>query len=107
MKQEMEALMAGKTTLKSIFKSASSKESKIAELKYLIERQNQEVEDFGRLIHYVTIYISEVAIGKFKEEKAALYYKLMNMFSMREISNAHAFATQWHSLLDTINKNKQ
>ena len=103
-KVEMEKLMAGKKTLKSFFKSASSKENDINNLRVAIDRANADIDDYGRLIHFLTIYLSEGAIDKFKNQKAALYFKLMNVFCVREIALAHQQATMWHSMLDVVNQ---
>ena len=60
--QELEKLSQGKTTLKSIFKSKSSKESEILNLQAAIEIANKDIEDYKKLIVFLTIYHGEVAI---------------------------------------------
>ncbi len=56
-----------------------------------------------KLVHYITIYLVEVAIGKFKEQKAHLYLSMVKHFCVKEIENAHLQATLWHSMLDVVN----
>ncbi len=65
-KVEMEKLMAGKKTLKSFFKTASKKENDIHSLRVAVDRANADIDDYGKLIHFLTIYLSEGAIDKFK-----------------------------------------
>jgi hypothetical protein len=42
----MEKLQEGKTTLKSLFKSKSQKESKVLNLQAAVEIADQEIQDF-------------------------------------------------------------
>lgn len=53
---ELEKLTQGKTTIKSIFKSKSSKESDILNLQAAIEVANKDIQDYKKLIHFLTIY---------------------------------------------------
>jgi hypothetical protein len=64
----------GKKTLKSIFKSKSSKENDILNLQAAIEVANKDIEDYKKLINFLTIYHGQVAIAKFKREKAKQYF---------------------------------
>lgn len=102
----MEKLSQGKTTLKSIFKSSSSKEKEIVNLQTAVEMANKDIQDYKKLINFLTIYHGQVAIQKFKKEKGNQYLKLMHNMSVKEISNSHAQATFWHSLLELSNKHK-
>jgi len=51
------------------------------------------------LVNFITIYHGQQAIDKFKAMKAAAYYKMLNSFSIKEVSNAHLHATLAHSIL--------
>ncbi len=102
----MEKLSQGKTTLKSIFKSSSSKQSEITNLQTAIEIANKDVQDYKKLIHFLTIYHGQVAIQKFKKEKSVQYLRLIHNMSVKEISNSHMQATFWHSMLELNNKQK-
>lgn len=102
--QEMEKLSQGKTTLKSIFKSAKSKDNEILALQAGIEVANKDIQDYKKLIHYLTIYHGQFAIQKFKREKAAQYKKLMHNFAVKEISNAHELVKFWHACIELCQK---
>lgn len=52
------------------------------------------------MIRFLTIYHGEQAIPKFKDAKAKMYLKTLNLFCVKEISNAHLQATFFHSLLE-------
>ncbi len=67
---ELEKLSQGKKTLKSIFQSKSSKENGILNLQASIEVTNKDIEDYKKLVNFLTIYHGQVAIQKFKKEKA-------------------------------------
>ena len=94
----------GKTTMKSFFKSKSQKESKVLTLQADIELTSQEILDFKKLTHFLTIYHGEMAIPKFKKAKSKMYMRSLNNFCVKEISNAHLCATLYHSLLDMEGK---
>lgn len=61
--QELEKLSQGKSTLKSLFKSKSSKESDILNLQAAIEVANKDIEDYKKLVNFLTVYHGE--IGKY------------------------------------------
>jgi len=48
----------------------------------------------------LTVYHGQVSIPKFKAAKAKMYLKSLNNFCVKEISNAHAAAILYHSMLD-------
>ena len=98
--QEVEKLSQGKTTLKSIFKSSKSKENDIVSLQSAIEVANKDIADYRKLITFLTIYHGQVAIQKFKKEKARQYLRLIHNMSVKEISNSHINATFWHGILE-------
>ena len=102
--KELDKLSQGKTTFKSILKSKSQKESNILTLQASIEIADQEIQDFKKLINFLTIYHGQVAIPKFKVAKSKMYLKMLNNFCVKEISNAHLTATLFHSLLELGNK---
>ena len=69
-----------------------------------IEIADQEIQDFKKLINFLTIYHGQVAIPKFMFAKSKMYLKMLNTFCVKEISNAHLTATLFHSLLELGNK---
>jgi hypothetical protein len=86
--------------MKSIFKSKSGKENDILNLQAAIEVANKDMEDYKKLINFLTIYHGQIAIPKFKKEKIRQYLKMLHIFCVKEISNSHLSATLWHSLLE-------
>lgn len=105
-RKELEKLQGGKTTIKSLFKSKSQKESKALNLQADLEVMEAEIGDFEKLIKFLTIYHGQQAIPKFKVAKAKYYLKALNMFCVKEISNSHLQATFFHSLLEMGEKNE-
>jgi phosphopantetheine adenylyltransferase len=97
---ELEKLSQGKKTLKSIFKSKSGKENDILNLQAAIEVANKDIEDYKKLINFLTIYHGQVAIQKFKKEKGKQYMRVMSGVSVKEINNSHVAATLWHTLIE-------
>lgn len=96
----MEKLSLGKTTLKSFFKSKTGKEKDILNLQANIEQVNQDIENYRKLINFITIYHGQLAIDKFKKDKCIQYAKMLNLMSCREISNAYLCATLNSKILE-------
>ena len=57
---------------------------------------NLEIEEYRKLINFITIYQGQLAIDKFKRIKVEQYMKMLNNLSVKEISNAHLQATLAH-----------
>lgn len=91
--EELEKLSLGKTTLKSFFKSKTGKEQDILNLQSKIEGANVDIEDFRKLINFITIYHGSLAIDKFKKQKMQQYRKMLQNMSTRSINNAYLAAT--------------
>jgi hypothetical protein len=53
---EVEKLSQGKTTLKSIFKSSKGKEEDIHKHQAAIEVATKDIQDYKKLINFLTIY---------------------------------------------------
>lgn len=98
-KTELEKMTLGKTTLKSFFKSKSTISKDIDGYTAAISQLDVDIENYKLLTNFITIYHGMMAIDKFKRLKAAAYYKMLNTFSIKEVSNAHLQATLAHSIL--------
>lgn len=88
--------------MKSFFKSKSSKENGILTLQGAIENANKDIEDYKKLVSFLTVYHGEVAIQKFKKEKGRNYMRVLLLMSSKEISNSHLAATIWHEVLGMV-----
>ena len=97
---ELAKLKDGKKTMKSLFKSKTGKEKSVLHLEAALEGADQEIADFKKLITFLTIYHGQSSIPNFKEAKSGMYLKTLNSFCVKEISNAHASALLYHSMLD-------
>lgn len=93
---ELEKMLANKTTLKSFFKSSSTIESDKVRYQQEVEQLTKEIEDYYKLINFITIYHGQMTIERFKANKIAQYLRMLNNFAVREISNAHLAATLYH-----------
>lgn len=71
--KEIEKLSAGKTTLKSLFKSKTQKDAKIASFSEKAEAIDQEIASYEKLINFLHIYHADECIPNFKKAKAKLY----------------------------------
>lgn len=97
--KELDKMSMGKTTLKSFFKSKSTIEKDILNYQADIEQINNDIEEYRKLINFITIYQGQLAIEKFKRIKVQQYMKMINSLAVKEISNAHLMATLSHSIL--------
>ena len=99
-KAELEKMTLGKTTLKSFFKSKSTISKDIDSYSAAIQQLDVDIEQYKKLVNFMTIYNGQIAIDKFKRLKLAAYYKMLNSVSIKEVSNAHLHATLAHSILE-------
>ena len=99
-KAELEKMTLGKTTLKSFFKSKSTIQKDIDAYSANIQQLELDIEQYKKLVNFITIYHGQIAIDKFKRLKAAAYFKMLNGFCIKEVSNAHLHATLSHSILE-------
>lgn len=103
-KTELDKVSAGKTTMKSLFKSKSQKETNILQLQASIEQCEEEIADYKKLTHFLTIYHAQFVIPQYKTQKIKVYFRMLNNFCIKEISNAHLTATLYHGLLNLEKK---
>jgi len=82
---ELEKLQLGKTTMKSFFKSKSSVEKNMLNLQADIESATNDLEDYRKLINFITLWHGTVAIDNFKRNKIEQYEKMLNSVAMRSI----------------------
>ena len=99
-KAELEKMTLGKTTLKSFFKSKSTISKDIDAYSAAISQLDGDIDQYKKLVNFITIFHGQMAIDKFKRLKSAAYYKMLNSFSIKEVSNAHLHATLAHSILE-------
>lgn len=92
----------GKTTLKSFFKSKSGKEQDILNLQARIEASNVDIEDYRRLVNFITIYHGNLAINRFKTQKMQQYRKMLQNMATRSINNSYLAATLNSGILQTF-----
>lgn len=102
--QDLDGRKAGKKSLKTLFKGAEAKEKDITKLENSIKATEVEIEDFKKLVSFLTLYMNDFAIKNFKKTKSSTYMQMLNGFSVKEISNSHASATMWHTILENSGK---
>jgi chromosome segregation ATPase len=101
--EELNKLNAGKKTFKSIFKSASGKQTKITELTASIAQLEKDVEEMDKLVKMVEVHLGEAVIPKFKETQMKHYYKICQSFACMEIDDSNKTAKFWATFLDNSN----
>lgn len=97
--QELEKLSLGKATFKSFFKSKDGKEKDILKLQGSIEQANVEIEEYRKLMNFITVYQGEFAIEKFKKDKIAQYTRMLNLMSIKSVFNANLYSQLSNQIL--------
>ena len=87
--EELEKLSLGKKTFKSFFMSKEGREKDILRLQGDIEQANVDIEDFRKLINFITVYLGALAIDKFQKDKVEQYAKMLNLVGAREVANSY------------------
>lgn len=64
-----------------------------------IERYDRECEGLKQLLDVLTCYIGGKVLQVYKQEKLGLFTRIMQQFSVLEISNSHFLAGFWSKLL--------
>ena len=88
--------------MKNIFKSTSTKQIDIQNLKNTIETTERVVLQYRMTINMINVYLSDIAIPKFKGEKIKSYYKILTAFSSAEIQDSHLNVTFWTNVLNIV-----
>ena len=58
-----------------------------------IEGANVDIEEYRKLVTFITIYHGQLAIEKFKSQKMQQYKKMLHNMATRSINNAYLAAT--------------
>lgn len=93
--QELSNLVAGKKTLKNMFKSKNSKEERCQHLKALITSATSDIMDYQKIISVINQHISEKSIPWFKQEKMANYFSMLDLLCSQELGNANISTSYW------------
>lgn len=99
---ELDSLSSGKTTFKSLFKSAAKKQNRIVYLNADIEKLEKEIEEYDIIVKMLNYHIAQSIIPEFKENQVKEYYKFLNFIARREINNSAATICFWND----FNKNE-
>lgn len=96
---EVDKLDMGKTSFKNFFKSKDSKEKSKQDLRAKIDSANHMIDDYRKLVNFVTIMHGALVIDRFKSTKVTQYKRMLRQFSVREITNCHLSANLCHGIL--------
>lgn len=88
-----------KTSFKNFFKSKTSKDSSKLTLKADIEAANHTIDDFRKLVNFITIQHGHMVIDKFKRTKVMQYKRMLRQFSTQEIGNCHLTANLCNEII--------
>lgn len=101
---DLEKLQAGKTSIKTMFKSQSSKQIMVTTLTTFIAQSEKDVEIYNKLIRLITIYLYQNVIPKFKTTKVNGYISSFKDFSDSESKNSKELFNCWSSVLEQLQK---
>jgi len=104
---ELGKLETGKTSMKNFFKSKNSKETSKVSITAEIALQAAGVDDYRKLVGFITILQGQIAIDRFKRDKVCQYKRMLRGFSVREITNQHLMANLCHHILQLEETKKE
>jgi len=64
-----------------------------------VESTEREIATTSKLVDLLTCYIGSVVLKTFKSEKLNLYKRMLQQFTVVEISNSHQLAGFWSNVL--------
>lgn len=92
-------LSSGSFVIGAMFKGASGKASETQRLLSTISQTEKDVINFDIIKNFLTIYLAEIAIPYFRNNKMKVYLHAMNMFSTEEIQNSNKHLETWNEFL--------
>lgn len=101
---ELDKLSQGKKTLKTFWKSSSSKANTITNLTTFIAEAQKDIENYEKMIKIATIYLDKKVIPEFKERKIKGYVDILKDFSDSESKNSNELYQTWSAVLKEIQK---
>jgi hypothetical protein len=64
-----------------------------------IETTEREIMGSTLLGDLLTIYIGDKVLTTFKKEKMGLYHRILQQFTVIEVSNSHVLSSFWSNVL--------
>ena len=95
-KDTVEKMNTGKFTFKGMFMSNSSKASETQNILQNISQTERDILNYEVIKNYLIIYLAEIAIPAFKNQKAGNYLRAMAAFCGQEIQNARLQGDTWN-----------
>ena len=98
-KSDIENIQAGKKTMGTLFKNSGD----VHKIQNDLERYERDLDAQRKLYDVMRIYIGRKMLPIFKNEKLALYSRILQQFHVVEINNSHQLASFWAQVLKTEN----
>jgi len=99
---ELQKILAGKTTFKSLL-SRKSKDEELAAIEKQIAQTTKEIDSVSLLLDLITLILSYVEIDKFKAEKVDNYYNMIAKLAKAEDDALADLQTYWQAVLSNQN----
>jgi hypothetical protein len=101
-KDTIDKMNNGKFTFKGLFKNNSEKATSVQTMLQQISELERDVKNYEIIRNYLIIYLAEVAIPAFKDQKFSNYLAAMFNFCSQEVENAKHSSSCWSDFLDVI-----
>ncbi len=105
-KETIDKMNQGKFTFKGLFKNQTEKATSVQSMLNNIAELEKDVKNYEIIRNYLIIYLAEVAIPAFRDQKFSNYLTAMYNFCSQEVDNAKHSTDCWNDFLDVI-KNVQ
>jgi len=101
-KQTMEKMSSGKFTFKGLFKGKEA--GGVPTLLEGVRQAEKEVEELEQIRKFLVVYLAEICIPNFQQQKRKGYLNAMMNFCLEEIHNAHSSQDCWGEFLETVRR---
>ena len=100
---EKEKVQAGKTSLRTLFKSRSEKDTYSVTLQNQIEAADKQIEGLIMIGIIIDWHLGDVVMPLFKKEKVENFHNILREMAAIEVENNNIGATYWSKVLYNSN----
>ena len=94
----MEDLNAGKTTLKTIWKTITFRSMSAQECMSKIFAAEKRADGWEHVLEYVTFYIPMIVFPRFKRDRGAQYFQFLSSFSDQNSKGSEYNIYVWNKI---------
>jgi hypothetical protein len=90
----------GKTTMKSLWGKMRGKNTNVEALNARISELEETVMVWTHILDYLTIYIAQVVLPRFKRERGSHYFNFLTNFASCHIESCTKTISDWEPIME-------